>query len=115
MSTWPATLPAPLNGGFRELWPNNIIRTQMDKGPPKVRRRTTANVATLQMQFLMSTAQVSTLETFFQGDAAYGAAAFDFTHPRTGSTVSCRFTRPPEFGTTNGAYWPVSVELEVLP
>ncbi len=44
MATWPATLPAPALSSLRETPPDNLIRTQMDKGPAKVRRRTTANV-----------------------------------------------------------------------
>lgn len=87
----------------------------MDVGPPKVRRRTTANVASLTVPFLLSAAQATALIDFYEDDAAYGAIAFNFTHPRTGATVSCRFVEPPQLGTSNGSYFPVTVQLEVLP
>ncbi len=116
MPSWPATLPAsPLLERFRETAPNNVVRTEMEQGPAKLRQRTTAAVRTMIVSYLLSKAQVATLEAFYLTTLQGGTAGFDFTHPRTAATVSCRFVRPPEYGIGNGNYFKVALELEVLP
>lgn len=115
MPTWPASLPKPLANGFRETPPMTVIRTEMEQGPAKVRRRTTAAIRKMSLTFLMTKTEIATLETFFLTTVAGGAIAFDFTHPRTGSTAVCRFIRPPEYGANNGTRFQIDVELEVLP
>jgi hypothetical protein len=114
MPSWPS-LPAPLANGVQESFADNLHRTPMDIGPAKVRRRTTANPRPLSFNMLLSKAQLSTLETFYNSTVSGGALAFDMTHPRTGATVSCRFLQPPAFSSVNGLYFTVSVSLEVLP
>jgi hypothetical protein len=116
MTTWPDTLPAyPLLDGFRETAPNTVIRTDMEQGPSKVRLRTTAAVRTMTLSYLMSKTQVTALETFYLAALQGGALPFDFTHPRSNGAVSCRFTRPPEYVASNGSFFKVALELEVLP
>lgn len=115
MPVWPVSLPKPLAAGFRETLPVTTIRTEMEQGPAKVRRRTTAAIRKMSMSFLMTKAEIETLENFFLVTVAGGAIAFDFTHPRTGSTVSCRLTRPPEYGANNGTRFQIDIEMEVLP
>ncbi len=116
MTTWPDTLPsAPLLENFQELPPETAIRTDMDTGPAKVRQRTTAAVGTLAVSYLLSKAQTTTLDAFYQTTLFGGSGAFDYTHPRTGDTVSCRFVNPPEYAPANGNYFKVTLTLEVLP
>lgn len=115
MTTWPATLPVPLIAGFSEALPNNMLRTSMDAGPAKVRRRTTANVGQLTVPLLLTSAQVDTLVGFFKEDTANGALAFDFTHPRTSNTISCRFTAPFDISSPDGINYPITLQLEVMP
>lgn len=115
MPSWPVGLPSPLVNGFNETLPNNTIRTEMDVGAAKVRRRTTSNPYTLTVPYLLSSSQVDDLIDFYQTDTSYGAIAFDFIHPRSGDIVSCRFLSPPQLGTSNGSYFPTSIQLEVLP
>ncbi len=48
---WPPSLPQrPLAQGFSEQAPDTLIRTQMEAGPPKVRRRFTAGIRTMDLQ-----------------------------------------------------------------
>jgi len=116
MPSWPTTLPAyPLIDGFRETVPDAAIRTNMEQGPAKVRLRTTAATRSFTLSYLMNRAQLSALETFYLATLQGGSLAFDFTHPRQNVVVSCRFTRPPEYMTTNGDFFKVSIDLEVLP
>jgi len=116
MTIWPDTLPAsPLLDSFREKVPDFVIRTSMEQGPAKLRRRTTAAVRLLFVSYMMSKDQVTALEAFYLTTLQGGSLFFDFTHPRTETTVSCRFVKPPEYGSGNGNFFRVTIELEVLP
>ena len=62
MATWPGTLPDyVMQSGFSETLPNNVIRTKMEVGPPKMRRRGTAAPRPMKWKLYMTTAQVATL------------------------------------------------------
>lgn len=114
--TWPDALPAaPLLESFSETPADTAIRTDMEQGPAKTRRRTTAGVAMLTCVYLLSKSQTAALDAFFAEACAGGALGFVMTHPRTGLSVSCRFTQPPQYIPTNGAYFKAQLKLEVLP
>lgn len=116
MPAWPSTLPAtPLMDKFRETSPDTLIRTEMETGPAKIRRRSTAGVRGMTLGYLLSRAQVAALESFYLADTAGGALAFDFTHPRSGAALVCRFRSPPAYESVNGEYFHVAVALEALP
>lgn len=95
---WPMTLPqAPVQDGYQESPANNTIRTSMDVGPAKVRRRQTVGVRTLQCTYELSQAQVQILDDFFVSYTASGAVPFNLPHPRTGALVPARFAEPPAY------------------
>ena len=114
---WPASLPQDvLVEGYEETFPELALRTEMDAGPAKVRRRFTAGVRTLNVMSAMTRTQVATLDTFFATTTQGGALQFDWVHPRTGSAAALRFTRPPMTAPEPGGQrWRVELELEVLP
>lgn len=93
MSVWPPSLPqAPLISGHKEQPQDQTISTSMDKGPEKTRRRFTAGYTGMPVQFMLSAAQVVTFESFFDTTIGAGALPFEFTHPRTGATVSVKIS-----------------------
>lgn len=113
---WPGTLPqAPDWSGYQETSPNVAIRTQMDAGPPKLRRRFTAGIRPFSMQFLLTQAQVATLDTFYQTTLTGGTEAFDWTHPRTGAAASFRFVSPPQYSALGPNVYRATCQMEVLP
>lgn len=113
---WPEDLPqSPLLDGLQETLPDNLLRTKMEQGPPKLRRRSTDAPAKITAQFLLDTAQCAVLEGFYAGTLAGGAKRFGFTHPRRGTAVFCRITQPPEYAALNGGYFRARLMLEVLP
>lgn len=114
MATWPAGFCA-LAGSYTESSPNNTIRTSMDRGPDKVRRRTTANIRPISFKMLLSKTRLATFEAFYEDETFGGAEAFDFTHPRTGEAVRARFVNPPSWSDRGGPMYEVSVQLEILP
>lgn len=119
MTTWPPSLPqTPLQDGFKEEFENNIITTQMDQGPAKVRRRFTAGVQKYDVTFLMSSSQLSTFETFFNDTISQGATSFTFPIPRTGVNDTFRLDMtkgPPQIAPLSGGQYRVSFSMERLP
>lgn len=116
MVAWPSSLPAPALDTLREKPPQNRIRTSMDKGPKKSRRRTTANVRPLAFTLKLTDAQLETLDTFFVTTTNSGVTEFDYTHPRTGDSVTAQFGDDPlEYAEKAGVIWDVPINLEILP
>ncbi len=115
-AVWPASLPQKfLQQGYREGFADVLLRTRMDAGPDKVRRRFTAAPRPVRGTMAMTGAQVATLESFFDTTLQGGALPFDWTHPRTGAAVTCRFIEPPEVLAKSTDRYRVSLVLEVLP
>lgn len=116
MPSWPSTLPsAPLAARYREMPPDTALRTEMDAGPAKMRRRTTAAVRPLEVEYLLSAAQVAALDSFYTDDLLGGTLGFDFTHPRVGTAETCRFCAAPSYVPVNGDHYRAVLELEILP
>ena len=115
--TWPASLPQePLAEGFTEQAPNTIIRSQMEAGPAKLRRRFTAGTRNFDCQLYLSADQAEALDAFYVSTLAGGALSFDWKHPRTQAAVTFRFVEPPSYKPVKrGTAWQASLKLEVLP
>lgn len=95
--TWPPSLPqAPRLRDTRELLGRQALRTEMDEGIAKVRRRQSAGVDRFPLGLILTTAQVATLRDFFRSTSAGGALAFEWKHPHTGNTIDLRFLTEPE-------------------
>lgn len=115
MPTWPNTLPKPGPGGYSESLQSGLLRTDMEMGPPKVRRRFTATSTLIEMRMVFTAAELATLESFYKNDCLAGALPFDWNHPRTGAAIKARFVAPYSVGSVGRGYWPVSLQVEVLP
>ena len=116
MANWPATLPASvLQEGFAETLPDTALRTSMDVGPAKLRRRTSAAVRPVRAALNLSTSQAADIETFYVSTLEGGTLPFDFTDPRTLATQSFRFTAPPSLSPLSGNLWRASLDMERLP
>lgn len=115
MPTWPASLPAPAINTYKETPPQNTMRSRTDKGPAKTRRRTTSNVRPVSFTLKLTPAQVTILDDFFVDDTASGALEFDYTHPRTGASVTARFTEEPDYSDIEATIYNVPVALEIMP
>lgn len=117
MVAWPVTLPEyVLSDGYREDAPDNAIRSDMDVGPAKARRRTTATPVPVACQVRLTAAQRQALLDFFNTDTQSGALSWDWVHPVTRAAAVFRFTAPPQFSTAGrGRYFIASLALEILP
>ncbi len=114
-TSWPDTLPQqPLVKGFSGTVQDTLIRTSMDAGPEKIRRRFTAASEYFTLTWFMTKQQLNTFRSFFKDTIADGSIEFEMNHPITGETVLVRFRGPYQFVST-GVHWRISAEIEVLP
>lgn len=113
---WPAALPQTLEvQGYSEQPPDVTLRTQMDAGPPKLRRRYTAGIRPIKGKMLLSPRTlVVTLDDFYNDSLLGGSLSFDWAHPRTGQTAVCRFASRPTYTPLGPEAWMVELDLEIL-
>lgn len=110
MATWPTSLVITRDG-YTETTPKRIVRSNMETGPDKIRRRSSAQVREISLKLFLTDAQLQTFDDFFD---ANDALAFDFTDPRTGDAKRARFTDAPSYSLKD-TMWDVTVKLEYLP
>lgn len=115
MATWPANLPAPLRRGY-EINPDDpILRTQMDAGPDRVRRRFTAIPSRIPVRWSFTRAQFALFEAWHKHEALDGAAWFtvSLVNGLGSNTVEAQFAGSPKKVLMSAAQWEVSAELQV--
>lgn len=116
--SWPTGIPNTIqtSGYSRELQ-DGVIRTDMETGPAKFRRRFTATQDKNRGQIIMTQAQYLTFETWFKTIIMYGALSFEFPDPLNNSnTLEVRFSKPPSLSPAgNGVDVAVTVEIEEVP
>lgn len=117
MASWPATLPDFTNflqDSYTEALADNVIRTDMEIGPAKVRRRSSAAPQLIEGRLRLKTAQLTVFKTFYEDTIFFGALAFDAVHPRTAAAISARFAVVPQIS-ASGIDWIAALKIEVLP
>lgn len=114
LNNWPPMLPCPLMDGYSDGVQPNVIRSDMDVGPQKLRRRSTADTVNISFNLLLKSSDVSVLDAFYRVETKSGTLPFNFVHPRTKQTVECRFLSAPSYGSRSGWY-SANISLEVLP
>jgi|DEB19_MinimDraft_2_1074335.scaffolds.fasta_scaffold07070_3 hypothetical protein len=115
---WPVTLPQKPRTDYSETKGVIVLRTSMDAGPAKMRRRG-KRTDTMQVSYALSTAQVAILDAFIT-DSLKGTIRFGFPHPRTGAVIEVRIVPQQDGAMFSLGYilpelYSVSLELEVLP
>ncbi len=113
---WPPMLPAaPLVEGFQETAPTITLRSAIDAGPPKVRRRFTAGISQISCRYTVTRDLMNILDNFYFNGVAGGAIPFEWEHPRRREIVMVRFREAPQYTAYSGDIWTAVVALEVLP
>ena len=113
--TWPLGLPqSALIEGFAEQLPNVVVRTSMDMGPVKVRRRYTAAPASFRLMLSLTKDQLALFRTFFNDTLEGGALTFDWVHPVTQSAIELRFQAPPTIQAVSPDVFNVALALEEI-
>lgn len=117
MPTWPASIPffADMAPAARSGQQGGVIRSNMDIGPAKVRRRTSAMPSRRSAETgFLTKAELAAFESFFANDLAQGALAFDATDPMDCTLRSFRFLESYSVSRHGSAY-KVAAELEIMP
>ena len=119
MVAWPAELPQdPLLAGYGDSPPETAIRTPMDVGPDKIRRRITAGVKPVAFSLDLTQSQKERLELFYETDTSGGSVRFDWVdHGATGTPpVEYHFRAPPSFRRfATSTKWIAALALEIMP
>lgn len=91
--TFPASLQdAFTRGSFQRVPGNNLIFSETDTGPSKVRRRTTLRKDTIQGSILLKdNDEYSDFQTFVTTTLQDGVLSFNFSDPITGDPIEVRF------------------------
>jgi hypothetical protein len=112
---WPSGLPNELlQRGYAQETANTVLRTNMDAGPNKVRRRYTAGIEPIKGNLLLTFAELGLLREFYDVTLQGGSLRFTGRDPITLVDCEFRFTAPVKWSMTSG-WVDVSVEFEVLP
>lgn len=105
MLIWPTELPqAPLRDGWSDTAPNNLLRSEMESGPMKVRRRGTAKPHVVACTYVFDDKEAALFENFALNTLAGGALAFDWWHPVLARYVRARLM-PEGDGLFSKQYW----------
>jgi len=112
--SWPADLYGKvLKGSFRELPPDNTFQSNMDTGPPKIRRRSTSNTRPIEVSHFFTAADMVTFDSFYDTTLNSGSLPFNYRHPRTQVLGEYVFTELPEYVDMNQGFR-VTTKMEKL-
>jgi len=118
MANWPTTLPAP-RPNYALAPVDQTVRTDMESGAARARRRTSARSDKATVHWRMTDAQLAIFRAWFDDAStgiAGGAGWFDVTLPiGTGGkvAVTARFIGPFTADFSDLSVWDVSGELEI--
>jgi len=119
MATWPDTLPNPTASGYQINPGDQTVRTDMEVGSPRVRRRTTARNDRVSTSWKLTDDQLDTLRDWFDDAStgiAGGSAWFTVSLAVGGNTLleskEARFVGPLT-AAREDAHWHVTATLEV--
>lgn len=118
MATWPATLPAPSISGYGVDPVDQTVRTGMEVGTQRVRRRSFAQVDTVPVQWTMSDAQMAIFRAWFDDSSeADGGAGWFSVSLLLGNggfqTVEAKFLGPYKAVYVPHMHWAVTGKIEV--
>lgn len=120
MAAWPATLPRPLVTGYQLAPADPVIRSDMEVGAARARRRSAARNDQVAVTWHFTAAEMAVFRAWFDDDsagAAGGAAWFsgiDLALGTTGLVSSeVRFTGVWQASAEPGLNWSVTARLEV--
>jgi len=112
--SWPTTIPATADS-WQEQDVDNILRTQTDAGPGKVRRKYTGVVSNISMNSVLTLEQVIALREFYRIDCQQGALRFSFPDPVTGVTTVYRWDGPPVFNNVGSLAFQCAMKWKQVP
>jgi hypothetical protein len=102
-----------------------LLRTQMDSGPPKIRRRYTGASRYLTCSFVFTFEQAAAFNNWYQGDLGFGSNRFNWITPYSNAPCVASLRKPPTvtpassiIRRTDGGYhmlWKYTCDIEIHP
>jgi hypothetical protein len=115
-AAWPVSLQEKLSEqGFGIQHGDTTLRSDMDIGPAKVRRRFTRGIDKLSCSIWLTTSEYSTFRYFYDTTLNGGVNRFEFNHPITGTLTEFRFADNPKYSSLGGGHFSVSMQWEEMP
>jgi hypothetical protein len=115
MIAWPETLPLPTVEGYGIQPGDAILRTEMEAGPARQRRRFTQVPSRVSVRWIMRRDQFALFEAWYRWQAKEGGAWFEIE--LLGGlgllTQEARFTRQFQAQLLGGTLWEIRSELEI--
>ncbi len=112
--TWPSSLPQVIRlEGLGAKRKSNVIRTQMDAGPQKARRRYTAITKEFTGSVVLTESQRELLEDWYQNMIGDGALRFVMKDPQTLQLAEFRFLEEYDEEASDGL-WIITMKLEKM-
>ena len=111
--SWPSNVPNVFkndsdSGSFKP----QVLRTSMDKGPVKTRRKDTRLKSVISGQIIMSQTEFNSFVTWFNTSLGAGSLSFLFLDPYTDIEKEWIFTKEPKFKKIALTHRIVSLEME---
>lgn len=105
-AVWPVTLPAaPEADGYQIIYPANVIRSNMDAGPIKQRRRVSWAKLRVVAPFMLTAAQLVDFETFYKTTTLSGTLVFEWTDPMRAVLGEYRIIETPTIEAQEYSLW----------
>lgn len=70
MSTWPTTLPLPVMSGYSGEQTKQTVRTEMEVGAPRVRRRSAVRIDTVDVGFQLDADRMALFRAWFDASGS---------------------------------------------
>ena len=121
MASWPGTLPQTVLATAVRTRQSGRVRSSMDSGPAKQRQRFSATTKNYDAEIIVTGAQLTTFNTFYETTLGNGTDSFTWTDPFSGASETLRFRDELEEtllkpdGTANDRLFSITLPLEVLP
>ena len=115
MIAWPETLPLPTVEGYGIQPGDAILRTEMEAGPARQRRRFTQVPSRVSVRWIIRRDQFALFEAWYRWQAKEGGAWFEI-ELLSGLgllTQEARFTRQFQAQLLGGTLWEIRSELEI--
>jgi hypothetical protein len=114
-TTWPTTLPLPTVQGYGIRPGEAILRTEMEAGPARQRKRFTQVPSRVSVRWRMKREQFALFEAWYRWQAKEGGEwfAIDLLGGIGLTSHEARFTRQFDARPLGGTLWEITSELEI--
>jgi len=109
---WPAGLPdCPQTWNETDI--SQIIRSEVDVGVAKTRRRYTRERLRISATLTLAKSDYESFRLFYNVTLKDGLETFNYEHPYTGAVLECRFIDSPSISMSNRAFQ-IAMEWETI-